>query len=74
MAAHVQLPGRHDPKANIFQLVRDWLADERKGRWVLMLDNLDNADFLTAARAGRDGYPADEDGTNPQPLIWCLPQ
>ncbi|GAB1311975.1 hypothetical protein MFIFM68171_02185 [Madurella fahalii] len=74
IAAHVRIPGRHNPKTNIFQLVHDWLGDERNGRWVLILDNLDNARFLTASCVGGDGHPADIDSTNSQPLIRCLPQ
>ena len=31
---------------NIFQLLRDWLRDKRKERWVLILDNVDDASFL----------------------------
>jgi tetratricopeptide (TPR) repeat protein len=74
IAARVKIPGRHDPKADVFRLVHDWLADESKGRWVLVLDNLDDADFLTAPHVGGDGHGADEEGTNPQRLIQCLPQ
>ncbi|KAM7195080.1 P-loop containing nucleoside triphosphate hydrolase protein, partial [Rhypophila sp. PSN 637] len=74
IAAFVKIPGRHDPKANIFQLVHDWLGDGRNGRWMLILDNLDDAGFLTASCIGGDKHPADKDGTYTQPLIWCLPQ
>ncbi|KAK0648357.1 P-loop containing nucleoside triphosphate hydrolase protein [Cercophora newfieldiana] len=74
IATHVTAPGRHDSKANIFQLVRGWLADERNGCWVLILDNLDNANFLTASYAGGGGHTDGIDGTNSLPLIRCLPQ
>ncbi|KAK0724111.1 hypothetical protein B0H67DRAFT_99888 [Lasiosphaeris hirsuta] len=74
IAAHLKIPGQHDPKADIFQLVHDWLGDERNGRWVLILDNLDNAGFLTASCVVGDGHHADIDDTNLQPLIRCLPQ
>ncbi|KAI9148702.1 Kinesin light chain 1 [Paramyrothecium foliicola] len=47
--------GRQDPKANIFQLVHGWLHDKTKGRWVLILDNLDNASFLTSPSGGSGG-------------------
>ncbi|CEJ89966.1 hypothetical protein VHEMI05780 [[Torrubiella] hemipterigena] len=47
IATCIKLPGRQDPKANIFQLVYDWLQDERKGPWVVILDNVDDACFLT---------------------------
>ncbi|KAI9761339.1 MAG: hypothetical protein M1840_001963 [Geoglossum simile] len=42
----VKIPDRRNPKANIFKLVHDWLRDEKKGKWVLILDNVDDADFL----------------------------
>ncbi|RFU32510.1 hypothetical protein B7463_g3819, partial [Scytalidium lignicola] len=47
----MRIPGRQDLKANIFQLVYDWLYDNKKGKWVLILDNVDNADFLVKNRS-----------------------
>ncbi|KAJ6788118.1 hypothetical protein PWT90_07393 [Aphanocladium album] len=46
IATFVRLPGRQDPKANIFQLVQDWLLDKGNGSWVIILDNVDDASFL----------------------------
>jgi hypothetical protein len=43
IADTVKIFGRRDPKANIFKLVRDWLHDGNKGKWVLILDNIDDA-------------------------------
>ncbi|KAK5657411.1 hypothetical protein OQA88_2981 [Cercophora sp. LCS_1] len=74
IAEHVKIPGRHDPKTNIFRLVRGWLGDKENGLWLLILDNLDDASFLTALRVNGDERPADIDGTNSQPLLCCLPQ
>ena len=31
IADQVEIPGRSDPKANIFKLVYNWLRDEKKG-------------------------------------------
>lgn len=42
----LKVPGRKDPQADIFQLFRGWLQDEQKGKWLLVLDNVDDADFL----------------------------
>ncbi|KAI3326475.1 hypothetical protein HD806DRAFT_408973 [Xylariaceae sp. AK1471] len=42
IADRLSLPGRHDPNANVCQLVSNWLCDERNGRWVLILDNADD--------------------------------
>jgi hypothetical protein len=38
--------GLENAKRNIFQLVYDWLRNSRKGKWVLVLDNADDARFL----------------------------
>ncbi|KAJ5810568.1 P-loop containing nucleoside triphosphate hydrolase protein [Penicillium pulvis] len=46
IADRVKIPGRKDPSANIFKLIHDWLADERNGKWVLILDNVDDSRFL----------------------------
>ncbi|GAB7349483.1 hypothetical protein MBLNU459_g0195t1 [Dothideomycetes sp. NU459] len=32
-----------DHQADILQLVRNWLCEERNGRWVMVVDNADNA-------------------------------
>ncbi|KAH8722859.1 P-loop containing nucleoside triphosphate hydrolase protein [Phaeosphaeriaceae sp. PMI808] len=66
----VKVPGRQNPNADIFQLVHDWLQDEGKRRWFLILDNVDDAGFLLEARsAGRSG----ETGSS-QPLISYVPR
>ena len=46
LADDLKIFGRENAKRNIFQLVYDWLRDSRKGRWVLVLDNADDARFL----------------------------
>jgi hypothetical protein len=45
IADWVKIFGRRDPQANIFKLVHDWLCD-CKQRWLLVLDNVDDARFL----------------------------
>ncbi|KAK4892981.1 hypothetical protein LTR49_028535, partial [Elasticomyces elasticus] len=64
----VKIDGRNDPKADIHTLFRDWLRDKRKGRWVLVLDNADDASFLVErdSRTGRvlfGSLPACEHGS-----------
>ncbi|KAI1684365.1 TPR domain protein [Pyrenophora tritici-repentis] len=46
IADRVKIAGRRDPQANIFKLVHDWLCD-CKQRWLLVLDNVDDAGFLS---------------------------
>ncbi|KAB5569902.1 hypothetical protein GE09DRAFT_1283104 [Coniochaeta sp. 2T2.1] len=38
IADAVKLPGRNQPKADIPQLVYNWLSNERNGRWVTILE------------------------------------
>lgn len=39
IASCVKISGRQNLQANIFQLVHDWLRDDKKGKWALKLDN-----------------------------------
>ena len=47
LADAVMLPDRADPNADILRSVHNWLHDERKGKWLLILDNVDDAAFLS---------------------------
>ncbi|KAF2181395.1 hypothetical protein K469DRAFT_262846 [Zopfia rhizophila CBS 207.26] len=47
IADQVKLRGRKDPQADVFKLVHDWLRDEKNGRWLLVLDNADDAAVLS---------------------------
>lgn len=49
IADRVNIPGWRSLKADIFKLVHDWLRDEKKGRWILILDNVDDARLLVEA-------------------------
>ena len=35
------IPGWKDTKADVLQLVYDWLSDRRNGQWLMILDNVD---------------------------------
>jgi hypothetical protein len=61
----VKIAGRQNPQANIFKLVHDWLRD-CKQRWLLVLDNVDDARFLLADQATHSK-------TASQPLREYLP-
>ncbi|KAF2473130.1 TPR-like protein [Lindgomyces ingoldianus] len=75
IADQVKIPGRVNQKANIFKLVHDWLCDKNKGNWVLVLDNVDNADFLlkpqTTSKEGLEGCLGSK---SKRPLIRYLPR
>jgi tetratricopeptide (TPR) repeat protein len=74
IADRLQLPGRSDPKANVLRMVSDWLRDEANGRWVMVLDNVDDAEtFFPSRKRQRD--EADASAQIPQaPLAAYLPQ
>ncbi|KAL6717746.1 hypothetical protein ACLMJK_003831 [Lecanora helva] len=75
IANHIEIPGRQDPKENIFRLVHDWLRDRKSGRWLLILDNIDNPDLLSeAGDAGQGGHGTRVDGERRQPMSAYLPQ
>ncbi|GAB7336862.1 hypothetical protein MBLNU13_g00427t2 [Cladosporium sp. NU13] len=59
----LRVRGRKDPKANVFQLLRDRLCDTSKGEWLVILDNADDARVLlgspsTNTQANESGIDA----------------
>ena len=75
IANTLKLAGRKSPEADIFQLVHDWLRDNRKGGWVLILDNVDDASFLVETRGTySDGQLNNKGSGPPRPLVTYLPQ
>ncbi|KAI7183644.1 hypothetical protein KC363_g8143 [Hortaea werneckii] len=46
LACDAGIPGWNDPRSDAFALVYSWLRDERNGKWILVLDNVDDASFL----------------------------
>ncbi|KAF2818103.1 hypothetical protein CC86DRAFT_414212 [Ophiobolus disseminans] len=67
------LPGRTDPKADVLRLVSNWLRDEANGRWVMVLDNVDDVEtFFHSRKRRRDVADADDDAQTP--LATYLPQ
>ncbi|KAJ5030679.1 hypothetical protein PSV08DRAFT_358843 [Bipolaris maydis] len=47
IANQVRARGRKDPQADVFELVRDWLRNAKNGRWLLVLDNTDDAAIVS---------------------------
>jgi tetratricopeptide (TPR) repeat protein len=74
IADKVKIFGRQNPKANIFRLVQDWLHDGKMGKWVLILDNIDDARFLLNAHPDIQAQPGDPDSRASRPLREYLPQ
>jgi tetratricopeptide (TPR) repeat protein len=52
IAARVAIPGRNEPRADIMQLVDDWLKDERNGPWRMIVDNADKGETLRTQLSG----------------------
>jgi tetratricopeptide (TPR) repeat protein len=75
IANRVKIAGRQDPQTNIIMLVHNWLCD-CKQRWLLVLDNVDDARFLLSGQANGDGQGQGQT-TNAQiirrPLCEYLP-
>ncbi|KAF2822311.1 hypothetical protein CC86DRAFT_301169, partial [Ophiobolus disseminans] len=73
IANRVKIAGRQDPQVNIFELVYNWLCDSRQ-RWLLVLDNVDNARFLLDVQATGDGRGQTTNAqVNRKPLREYLP-
>lgn len=71
MADQLQLPGRHDPKANVLRLVSDWLRNESNGQWVMIVDNVDDIETFFPSRKRPRG---EADASAETPLATYLPQ
>ena len=46
IAETLRLPGWNDPKADVLQLVHHWLSSDQHGKWLFVLDNLDDVQLL----------------------------
>ena len=74
MVGQLQIPGGQDPKANSFKLFEAWLRDRRKGRWLLILDNADDARFLRQPPPSNYGTTDDAlTGATRQSILEYLP-
>ncbi|KAF3389938.1 Nephrocystin-3 [Talaromyces pinophilus] len=74
IADTAKLFGRQDPKANIFKLVHDWLRDSKNGKWIFILDNIDDAHFLISHPDSTRAQAGHENGRVDRPLREYLPQ
>lgn len=58
----VEIPGHQNTEADILQLVKSWLSDNRNERWLMIIDNADEASTFFSQSgtmsSGKDGsYP-----------------
>ncbi|KAJ5540813.1 hypothetical protein N7494_005889 [Penicillium frequentans] len=75
LADQAEIPGRQDRNANIFQLIGNWLRDEKIRKWILVLDNVDDDEllrkpFVTCTAAQADS----QNNTSTQPPLRYLLQ
>ena len=62
IAEVVKVCGRKDPQADVFKLVHDWLR-EKNGRWLLAVDNADDAGVLSAQAGDSRKLQAENDSS-----------
>ena len=46
IAKQVKIPGHQDPGADTLRLVKEWFESDASGQWLLIVDNVDDADLL----------------------------
>ena len=74
IADHANLQERKDPSVNVVELANGWLSSSRSGKWLLIIDNVDNVSMLG------EGPPSAEEGygsspiSRPLPILASLPQ
>lgn len=71
IADRVKIFRRKDPKVDVFQLVHDWLCST-KDRWLLILDNVDDARFLVEVPVAQRDEAGNSRGA-PKPLRSYIP-
>lgn len=74
IADRLGLLGRNDPQANVLQLVTNWLCDESNGRWVMIVDNADDADTFFSQPTREPVGRVKRQCTIPPSLASFLPQ
>jgi len=71
----LRVRGRQDAKANVLQLLHDWLCDGRSRPWLVILDNVDDARVLRAEPSVREGASnGTTSGQQEKSLLEYLPQ
>ena len=73
IARECHIPGWDKPRADVLQLVYEWLMDERNGNWLMVLDNADDKSVFSNQEQEDVSQKAgsDDDALN---LLSYLPQ
>lgn len=73
IAETVKMDGWNDPNEDwMMRLVRTWLCDASNGRWVMVVDNADDANVFL--RNATEASATNNSGLPPEPLINFLPR
>ncbi|KND89201.1 Protein SERAC1 [Tolypocladium ophioglossoides CBS 100239] len=46
IAQKCEIPGRDDPKMDVLLLVKNWLGDQNRRRWLMVIDNADDTELF----------------------------
>ena len=73
IARQCLIPGWDKPRADVLQLVYEWLMDERNGNWLMVLDNADDKNVFSnqVQEDASQIVGSDDDALN---LLSYLPQ
>ncbi|KAK6362595.1 hypothetical protein TWF730_000052 [Orbilia blumenaviensis] len=69
MAEKLKIPGRSDPKVNILPLVYDWLSGEASGRWLIILDNVDDGNVFLEKNDDAEAVSSQDQAVSSQPPL-----
>ncbi|KAJ5604792.1 hypothetical protein N7510_009946 [Penicillium lagena] len=72
LADRVKIPGRKDRNANIFRVVSNWLQDAKIGKWILVLDNVDDDELLSKPSSDQRQVDGQRDTSTQPPLRYLL--
>jgi tetratricopeptide (TPR) repeat protein len=71
IAEKFQIPGHEDPKSNVLVLARQWLEKKDCGKWLMVLDNADDAELFFGKPSPTESHPLDASNNLAQYLPEC---
>ncbi|CAG9941288.1 unnamed protein product [Clonostachys rosea f. rosea IK726] len=71
IAEKFQIPGHEDPKSNVLVLARQWLEKKDCGKWLMVLDNADDAELFFGKPSPTESHPLDASTNLAQYLPEC---
>ena len=72
IAKRINIANWDDPKTDVMQLVTSWLCEESNGRWLMIIDNADDASVFFHDTASRVAHNSDTTIVEP-PVSAFLP-